>query len=77
MFSFYCISIFSMTHEDCSKQFGSSRADLLARYQLGAREALINNDFLKSGDRTLLIALHLYLVSFAMPLTKAHPKAVL
>jgi hypothetical protein len=64
MFSIYCSAVFSMTQAECYKLFGSKREDVLASYQLGAREALLNASFLKSGDRDCLTALHLYLVRF-------------
>jgi hypothetical protein len=64
MFSIYCAAVFSITQAECQKLFGSQREDVLASYQLGAREALLNAGFLKSGDRDCLTALHLYLVCF-------------
>lgn len=63
MFSIYSVAIFSLNQTDCIKLFHSPREDLLARYQLGAKEALLNCGFLKTGDRDCLTALHFYLVS--------------
>jgi hypothetical protein len=70
MFGIYCVSIFSLGYEECLKLFGASREDLLAGYQLGAREALLNCRFLRTGDREVLTALHFYLVSLLICLRK-------
>ncbi|CAO2647191.1 Nn.00g081130.m01.CDS01 [Neocucurbitaria sp. VM-36] len=63
MFGIYCISVLSLRQEECYKLFGTSRQDTLRGYQLGAREALLNSNFLRSGDRDCLTALFLYLIS--------------
>lgn len=63
MFSIYCMAIFSLNQEQCQSWFGRPKPDLIRSYQLGAREALLNCNFLKSNDRECLTALHLYLVS--------------
>lgn len=62
MFSIYCMAILSLTMQECQSMFGSSKADLLARYQLGCQQALLNCGFLRSSDRNCLTALYLYLV---------------
>ena len=63
MFSIYCTSILSLIVEDCQAIFGSSKEDLLMRYQYGCQQALLNCGFLRSTDRDCLTALYLYLVS--------------
>ena len=63
MFSIYCMSILSLTTEDCQTMFGSSSKDLLQRYQFGCQQALLRCGFLRSHDRECLTALYLYLVS--------------
>ncbi|KAF2664246.1 hypothetical protein BT63DRAFT_418372 [Microthyrium microscopicum] len=63
MFGIYCVAILSLTSEDCQKMFGSSQQDLLARYQFGCSEGLLNCGFLRSSDRHCLTALYLYLIS--------------
>jgi hypothetical protein len=65
MFSIYCTSILSLVAEDCQTMFGSSKEDLLMRYQFGCQQALLNCGFLRSSDRDCLTALYLYLVSLA------------
>ena len=65
MFSIYCMSILSLIVEDCQTIFGSSKEDLLMRYQFGCQQALLNCGFLRSSDRDCLTALYLYLVSLA------------
>lgn len=62
IFSIYCMAVFSLSHSECQRIFGSPRADLLSTYQLGAREALLNCGFWRTGDRDCLTALHFYLV---------------
>ncbi|KAK9337314.1 hypothetical protein LIPSTDRAFT_57140 [Lipomyces starkeyi NRRL Y-11557] len=63
MFSIYCMSILSLAVDDCQAMFGSSKVDLLTRYQFGCQQALLNCGFLRCGDRDCLTALYLYLVS--------------
>ena len=65
MFSIYCTSILSLIVEDCQTIFGSSKEDLLMRYQFGCQQALLKCGFLRSSDRDCLTALYLYLVSLA------------
>lgn len=65
MFGIYCTSILSLTVENCQNIFGSSKEDLLMRYQFGCQQALLNCGFLRSSDRDCLTALYLYLVSLA------------
>ncbi|KAH7071186.1 hypothetical protein BKA63DRAFT_68406 [Paraphoma chrysanthemicola] len=68
MFSIYSAAIFSLSQADCVESFQVPRDELLARYQLGAREALLKCGFLKTGDRDCLTALHFYLMT-VKPLT--------
>jgi hypothetical protein len=63
MFSIYCMAIFSLDQEQCQAMFGRRRSEIIRGYQVGAREALVNCEFLKSSDRECLTALHLYLIS--------------
>jgi hypothetical protein len=65
MFSIYCMSIASMTEDDCHAAFGSSKVDLLTRYQFGCQQALLNCGFLRCDDSDCLTALFLYLVSLS------------
>ena len=63
MFSIYCVSILSLDKDECRAMFRSPRKDLLASYQFGCQQALLNCRFLRSSDRDCLTALYLYLVS--------------
>ena len=63
MFSIYCMSILSLTTEDCQTTFGFSSKTLLQRYQFGCQQALLRCAFLRTSDRDCLTALYLYLVS--------------
>jgi hypothetical protein len=59
----FSIAILSLVVDDCQAIFGSSKEDLLRRFQFGCQQALLNCGFLRSGDRDCLTALYLYLVS--------------
>ena len=63
MMSIYCMAILSLNVDDCQTMFGSSRKDLLRKFQFGCQQALLNCSFLRSGERDCLTALYLYLVS--------------
>ncbi|KAF2852134.1 hypothetical protein T440DRAFT_52397 [Plenodomus tracheiphilus IPT5] len=63
MFSIYCAAVFSLNQKECEAVFGTPRQDVLRGFQLGAREALLRCDFLKSSNRDCLTALHLYLIT--------------
>lgn len=63
MFSIYSVSILSLAPEECETSFGSSKDDLLRTYQFGCQQALLDCQFLRSGDRDCLTAFFLYLVS--------------
>ncbi|PQE20331.1 c6 transcription factor protein [Rutstroemia sp. NJR-2017a BBW] len=63
MFSIYCMSITSIAERDCQAMFGSSKSNLLANYQFGCQQALLNCGFLRTSERDCLTALYLYLVS--------------
>jgi hypothetical protein len=62
MFSIYCVAIFSLDQKECQELFQSPRDELLSKYQLGAKEALLNCRFLRTDNRECLTAFHLYLV---------------
>ena len=62
MFGIYCMSVMSLTTEECETTFGSSKHDLLAKYQLGCQQALSNCSYLRTKDRECLTALYLFLV---------------
>ncbi|KAH6714115.1 hypothetical protein BKA61DRAFT_56164 [Leptodontidium sp. MPI-SDFR-AT-0119] len=63
MFSIYCMAVLSLTHDDCLVTLGSTKEDLMIRYQFGCQQALLNCGFLRTTDRECLTALFLYLVS--------------
>ncbi|KAK5061421.1 hypothetical protein LTR84_007964 [Exophiala bonariae] len=70
IFSIYCMSILSLSTQDCQTMFGSSKKYLLSRYQLGCRQALWNCDFLQTNNLDCLIALFLYLISIRPDTTR-------
>lgn len=63
IFSIYCVSILSLTNQQCHSFFGSPRRDLQARYHFACQQALLNCKVLRSGSVESLTALYLYLVS--------------
>ncbi|KAK9250492.1 hypothetical protein V1507DRAFT_483003 [Lipomyces tetrasporus] len=63
MFSVYSMSIMSLTADECQATFGSSKEDLLTRYQFGCQQGLLNCGYLRTGDRECLTAFYLFLVS--------------
>jgi hypothetical protein len=67
MFSIYCMSITSLSVDECQTKFGSSKDILLAAYQHGCQQALLNSNYLRSTDRNCLTALYLYLVRLSSP----------
>ncbi|PLB50139.1 hypothetical protein P170DRAFT_463409 [Aspergillus steynii IBT 23096] len=63
IFGIYCTAVLSLPADDCQRVFGSSKQDLLAKFQFGCQQALSNYGFLRSSNREALTALYLYLVS--------------
>jgi hypothetical protein len=63
LFSIYHFAVFSMTGEECVKEFGDSRAALMQRYHFATRQALVNASFLKTTEMSILQALVLFLLS--------------
>ena len=62
MFSIYCVSILSLTEDQCITLFGSPKKDLLTAYQSACQQALRSCGILRSSNRECLTALYLYLV---------------
>lgn len=65
MFSIYCISVLSISEDECRIQFQSSRKPLLERYQSACQTALLKCHAWRSGDINGLTAIYLYLVSLS------------
>ncbi|KAK4862822.1 hypothetical protein LT330_002955 [Penicillium expansum] len=63
MFSIYCVSILSLTDDQCNTLFGWPKKDHLTAYQSACQQALRSCGILRSSDRECLTALYLYLVS--------------
>lgn len=63
MFSIYSMAVLSV--DECPAIFGSSKSDLLKKYQFGCQQALLNCGFLRCSDRDCLTALYLYMVSLS------------
>ena len=65
MFAIYASAVLSMSATEVEEAFGLSRSILAARYEVGAKKALINAGLLQSSDFRLLQAFVLWLVSSA------------
>jgi hypothetical protein len=63
MFGIYCVAITSLSPDDCSTAFGSSKEELLNLYRFACQHALTRARFLQSRDRDCLTALFFYIVS--------------
>jgi hypothetical protein len=63
MFSIYSIAVMSLTADECQTTFGSSREELLTKYQFGCQQALLNCGYLRTGHCECLTAFYLFLVS--------------
>jgi hypothetical protein len=62
IFGIYCISIMSLSEEECRSIYGSIKQDLLSSYQFCCQQALIHCELLRTQDCEVLAAFLLYLV---------------
>ncbi|KAI0381623.1 fungal-specific transcription factor domain-containing protein [Hypomontagnella monticulosa] len=62
LFSIYHIAIFSMTDDDCVREFGQPRTALLDKYQFAVRQALVNASWLKTTEMVVIQAMVLFLI---------------
>jgi Fungal specific transcription factor domain len=62
LFSIYLLAVTSIDDARCKDAFGEKRSLLLARYQFGAQQALLNAEFLRPMSLVVLQALVIYLV---------------
>lgn len=67
LFTIYLMAITSMSEEEVLAMFNEKRAILLSKYQQAAQQALVNAEFMRTPDLTLLQAYLLYCVN------KHHP----
>ncbi|PYH86353.1 C6 zinc finger domain protein [Aspergillus uvarum CBS 121591] len=63
MFSIYCVSLGTLSDEQCNTLLGAAKTELLRGYQFACQQALRSCGILRSSDRESLTALYLYLVS--------------
>lgn len=66
IFSIYCISVVSISEDECRALFQSPKTQLLARYHSACQEALLRCHAWRSGGSDGLTAIYLYLVSLLM-----------
>lgn len=62
LFGIYCVSIQSLSTEECEATLGAPKEDLLRAYLFGSKQALLNCNITRTADRECLTALLLYLV---------------
>lgn len=67
IFSVYCISVTSLSEDECHTLFRSPKKDLLAGHHSACQQALLKCNIWRSGNVDALTALYLYLVSLFMP----------
>ena len=72
MFSIYCVSILSLTDDQCNTLFGWPKKDHLTAYQSACQQALRSCGILRSSDRECLTALYLYLVGVSIQYIRTH-----
>lgn len=66
IFSIYCVSVMSLTEDECQNWFHASKKHLLATYQFACHQSLLKcGAWRHTGDIDGLTALFLYLVSLA------------
>jgi hypothetical protein len=63
LFAIYCISIESLTDEDCLSILEQNKSTALRRFRFGAQCALTNANLLRSSDLMVLQAFVLFIVS--------------
>ncbi|PYH96557.1 hypothetical protein BO71DRAFT_397019 [Aspergillus ellipticus CBS 707.79] len=63
LFAIYHFAIFSLTDQDCIRDFGQSQSTLLAKYQFAIRQALVNASWLKTTEMPVIQAYALFLIS--------------
>ncbi|KAI1632928.1 hypothetical protein F4809DRAFT_625376 [Biscogniauxia mediterranea] len=73
MFSIYCISVSTLTTDDCQAMFYHSKEDLITTFHFGCHQALQNCRFLQTSDRDVLTAFFLYLISIG---PKTNPRSM-
>ena len=74
MFAVYASAVLSMSSTQCEEAFRVPRPILAARFEAGAKKALINAGILKSSDFKLLQAFVLWLVSVRITEVKKKSK---
>lgn len=66
MFSIYASAAYSMTDTECKDMLHEEKSNLLARYRLGLRKALVRANFLATSELGVLQAYIIYLLSMRM-----------
>lgn len=62
LFAIYHFAVYTMTDDNCLREFGQSRNVLLPRYEHAQRQALVNASWLKTTEMPVLQALLLLLI---------------
>lgn len=62
LFAIYHFAVYTLTNEECLREFGQPRGVLLAKYEHAQRQALVNASWLKTTQMPVLQALVLLLI---------------
>ena len=63
LFAIYHIVVFSMTDEDCVREFEQSQTALLSKYRYAVRQALVNASWLKTTEMPVMQVYVLFLIA--------------
>jgi hypothetical protein len=63
LFSIYHFAVFSMADEDCVREFGHSRVELMSKYRHAVWQALVNASWLTATEMPVIQACVLFLIS--------------
>jgi hypothetical protein len=76
LFAIYCITVESLSDEECATMLREPKVVLIQRLRKGAQQALANANFLRSSSVILLQAFTIFIVSFRRPLATPGSKAL-
>jgi Fungal specific transcription factor domain/Fungal Zn(2)-Cys(6) binuclear cluster domain len=63
MFAIYAAATYTLTEKECAEMLHEDKTNLLARYRLGLRKALVQANFLATSEIAVLQAFTIYLMS--------------
>jgi hypothetical protein len=66
MFAIYAAATYTLTDKECADMLHDDKTNLLAKYRLGLRKALVQANFLATSEFAVLQAFTIYLMSMRM-----------